>query len=164
VALASVNMKKLIVYYSRSGHTEQVAKEIAARCRADADRICDDGVDRSGLRGYLCSGWQAFSGATPAIHRATKNPAEYDLVVIGTPVWNWSLAAPVRTYARRHAGKFKQVAFFCTEGGSGDRRVFDELQRICGRPPLATIVVKEHDLEPSEHAQPMKRFLAHLAA
>jgi flavodoxin len=158
------DMKTLIAYYSRTGHTEQVAKEIAARCQADVDRIRDDGVDRSGLWGYLCSGWQAFSGATPAIHRAARNPAEYDLVVIGTPVWNWSLAAPVRTYALRHAGKFKQVAFFCTEGASGDRRVFDELQRICGRQPLATVVVKERELEPPKHAQPLKRFLAHLAA
>jgi len=157
-------MKVLIAYYSRTGHTEQVANEIAARCQADVDRIRDDGIDRSGLLGYLRSGWQAFSGATPAIHRATKNPAEYDLVVIGTPVWNWSLAAPVRTYARRHVGQFKQVAFLCTEGGAGERRVFDELERICGRRPLATIVVKERELEPPMHARPLKRFLAHLAA
>jgi flavodoxin len=157
-------MKRLVVYYSRTGHTEQVAMEIAARWQADLDRIRDDGVDRNGLWGYLCSGWQAFSGATPAIRRATRNPAHYDLVVIGTPVWNWSLAAPVRTYARRHAGQFKQVAFFCTEGGSGDRRVFDELQRLCGRPPLATIVVKERELAAPKHARRLKRFLAHLAA
>ncbi len=100
-------MKILIAYYSRTGHTEQVGKEIAVRCQADVDRIRDDGVDRSGLWGYLRSGWQAFSSATPPIHRATRNPAEYDLVVIGAPVWNWSLAAPVRTYALRHAGKFR---------------------------------------------------------
>jgi len=155
-------MKTLVAYYSRSGHTEQVAKEIAARCQADIDRVRDDGVDRSGLGGYLRSGWEAFSGATPPIHRAAKDPAEYDLVVIGTPVWNWSLAAPVRTYALRHAGKFRQVAFFCTEGGSGERRVFDELQRICGRAPLATIVVRERELEPAKHARPLKLFLAHL--
>jgi flavodoxin len=157
-------MKTLIAYYSRSGHTEQVAQEIAVRCKAAVDRIRDDGLDRSGPWGYLCSGWQAFSGATPAIRRATKNPADYDLVVIGTPVWNWSLAAPVRTYALRHARQFKRVAFFCTEGGSGDRRVFDELQCICGRQPLATMVVKERELDPPAHAQPLKRFLAHLAA
>lgn len=157
-------MKTLITYYSRTGHTEQVAREIAGRCHADIDRIRDDGADRSGPWGYLCSGWQAFSGATPPIHRATKDPADYDLVVLGTPVWNWSLAAPVRTYARRHAGKFKQVAFFCTEGGSGERRVFEELQRICGRPPLATIVVRERELEPPKHARPLKRFVAQLAA
>jgi len=156
-------MKTLIVYYSRTGHTDQLAREIAARCGADVEKIRDDGVDRSGLWGYLRSGWQACSGATPAIRRATRNPGDYELVVIGTPVWNWSLAAPVRTYATRHAGQFKRVAFFCTEGGAGDSRAFAELQRICGKPPLATIAVKEGELGQPRHAQPLRRFLAQLA-
>jgi flavodoxin len=157
-------MKTLIAYYSRTGNTEQLAEEIGAHCKADIDRIRDDGVDRNGLCGYLRSGWQAASGATPAIKRATRNAAGYDLVVIGAPVWNWSLAAPVRTYARRHAGQFKRVAFFCTEGGSGDRRVFDELTRTCGKPPRATMAVKERELDPPKHAKSLKRFLAQLAA
>lgn len=157
-------MKTLLVYYSRSGHTEQIAKEIARQCKADIDRIRDADVDRSGLWGYLRSGWQALSRATPPIQRVGKNPADYELVVIGTPVWNWGLAAPVRSYARQHAGEFRQLAFFCTEGGSGDLRAFDELQRICGRMPRATLAVKEPDLAPSRHAQPLRRFVAQLSA
>ena len=157
-------MKILVVYYSRTGHTEQLARQIASGCGADIEPIRDAGVDRSGLWGYFRSGWQAASGATPAIQRATRNPADYDLVVSGAPVWNWSLAAPVRTYARRHAGQFKQLAFFCTEGGSGERRVFDELQRICGKPPRATMAVKERALDPPKHAKALARFLAQLAA
>lgn len=155
-------MKTLVVYYSRSGHTELLAKEIAKQCQADLDRIRDDGVDRSGLWGYLRSGWQALSGATPAILAAGKNPADYELVVIGTPVWNWGLAAPVRSYARQHAAQLRQVAFFCTEGGSGDLRAFDELQRICGKTPRVTLAVKEAELPPPRHAQPLRRFIAQL--
>ena len=114
-------MKTLVVYYSRTGHTEHLAQEIARRCHADLDRIRDpDGADRGGLWGYLRSAWQAACGATPAIRPTTRDPGGYDLVVIGTPVWNWHLAAPVRSYARRHAGRFRRVALFCTEAGSGD--------------------------------------------
>lgn len=156
-------MKTLVVYYSRTGHTDQVAREIAARCKGDLEQIRDDGIDRSGLWGYLRSGWQAFSGASPAIRRATRKPGDYDLVVIGTPVWNWSLAAPVRSYAVRHAGQFKRVAFFCTEGGSGEGRAFAELQRICSKPPLATITVKEPELDRPKHEQPLQHFLAQLS-
>ena len=155
-------MKTLVAYYSRTGHTEQLAKEIAARCRADIDRIRDDGIDRTGLFGYLRSGWQAFSGAMPTIKRATRNPADYDLVVIGAPVWNWSLSSPARTYARRHAADFKRVAFFCTEGGSGDLRLFDELQHLCDKTPVAVLTVKERELEPTRHAQTLRRFLSKL--
>lgn len=157
-------MKTLVVYYSRTGHTEQVAREIASRCRADIEEIQDAGLDRSGVWGYLRSGWQALSGACPPIRKNACNPAAYDLVVIGTPVWNWSLAAPVRTYARRHAGHFRRVAFFCTEGGSGSARAFAELRRICRIPSVASITVKERELERPRHEQPMNRFLAQLTA
>lgn len=156
-------MKTLVVCYSRTGHTARLADEIAARCAADVDRIRDQGIDRSGVCGYLRSGWQAATGATPAIQRAARSPARYDLVVIGTPVWNWSLSAPVRSYALRHAGQFRRVAFFCTEGGSGDGRAFAELQRLCGRAPCATLVVRERELDPPRHAQALDRFVAQLA-
>lgn len=157
-------MKTLIVYYSRSGHTRQLAKEIAARCSADVDQIRDAGNGRRGLWGYLRSSWQALTGAAPAIREAGKNPADYELVVIGTPIWNWGLAAPVRSYARAHAEQFRQVAFFCTEGGSGDRRAFDELQRICGKPPRVTLAVTDDELDVGGHAQPLRRFIARLAS
>jgi flavodoxin len=161
---AGLPVKTLVVYYSRTGHTHQVAKEIAARCNGDLEQILDDGVDRSGLWGYLRSGWQAFSGVTPDIRRAIRNPRDYDVVVIGTPVWNWSLAAPVRSYALQHAEQFKRVAFFCTEGGSGEASAFAELQRICGQAPLATITVKERQLDRPKHERPLRRFLAQLGA
>lgn len=157
-------MKVLVVYYSRTGHTERIAKEIAERCQGDIERILDGGIDRHGLYGYLRSAWESSCGATPLIQRAIRDPAEYDLVVIGTPIWNWRLAAPVRTYVRRHAGQFRHVAFFCTEGGSGDARAFDELQRAGGLPARATMAIKERELDPMVHEERMRDFLAKLAA
>lgn len=156
-------MGTLIVYYSRTGNTERLARKLARRCGADLERIRDDGVERAGLSGYLRSAWQAWSGAKPAVRKAQRNPGDYDLVVIGTPVWCWSLAAPVRTYVSRHARQFKQVAFFCTEGGSGDDRAFAELERLCGKAPLATLTVKEDSFDEPVQAQPLRRFLARLA-
>ncbi|MEJ6002298.1 flavodoxin family protein [Paucibacter soli] len=156
-------MKTLVVYYSRSGHTARIAEEIASHCKADIERIKDAGAERGGLWGYLRSACQAAIGAKPPIKKPSKNPADYELVVIGTPVWNWGLAAPVRSYASQYAQQFKQVAFFCTEGGSGEQGAFDELQRICGKSPLVTLAVKEGELEPLQHAQPLRRFAMRLS-
>lgn len=156
-------MKTLVVYFSLSGHTRQVASEIATRCSADLEAI-DDPQDRSGVWGYLRSGWQAMWRAAPPIKPAVRDPAGYDLVIIGTPIWNFGLAPPVRTYALQYAGHFKQVAFFCTEGGSGDQRAFDELTRICGKTPVATFVVTEKQLPEPAHSEPLRNFVARLAA
>lgn len=152
-------MKTLIAYYSRSGHTDQLARELAAQCSADLERIQDANASRSGLWGYLRSGWQAIRGTQAAIRPATRDPGHYDLIVIGTPVWNWSVSAPVRAYAAAHSARFKQVAFFCTEGGSGELRVFTELQRICGRAPVASLAVKESELASGVYKTHLQAFV-----
>lgn len=155
-------MKTLVVYFSRSGHTRQVANEIAARCGADLEMIREP-RSRAGGWGYLRSLWQALRHAAPPISAAVKNPADYDLVIIGTPIWSFGLAPPVRSYARQYATYFKQVAFFCTEGGGGDQRAFDELRQICGKPPVATFALIEKQLPESMHKEPLQNFVTRLA-
>ena len=155
-------MKALVVYFSRSGHTRQVAKEIAARCGADMEAI-REARSRDGVWGYLRSLWDAFMHATPPIDKTLHNPSTYDLVIIGTPVWNFGLAPPVRSYVQRYAKQFKQVAFFCTEGGSGDQRAFDELARICGKKPVATFALTEKQLPEPAHKEPLQSFVARVA-
>ena len=48
----------LCVYYSRTGATEKLMKEIASELKCELVKL-DDGVDRSGLGGWLRSGMQA---------------------------------------------------------------------------------------------------------
>ncbi|MEK0418647.1 MAG: hypothetical protein RI949_2653 [Pseudomonadota bacterium] len=152
-------MKILIAFYSRSGHTEQIAREMSALCGAHIDRIQDFGLSRKGLLGYLRCSWEAIRGSVPAIEPAIHDPRCYELVVIGTPVWNWSLASPVRTYVQSHAGEFRRVAFFCTKGGSGDHRVFRQLEILCHQAPLEKLAVNAHDLATGAHMAPLQRFV-----
>lgn len=157
-----MNMKVLVAYYSLTGHTQRVADEIAARCDADVERIQDADVQRAGWGGYFRSGWQAFAGIDSPIRPPLRRVADYDLVVIGTPVWNWSLSSPMRSYAKAHARDIKRVAFFCTEGGSGDRRVFAELERLCGQQPVATVALRQQDVEQGRHITAVTTFVARL--
>ena len=152
-------MKVLVAYYSLTGHTQQVADQLATRCSAEVERVRDAGMQRTGLRGYLLSGWQACTGVASPIVQAKHRAADFDLVLIGTPVWNWSLCAPMRSYATAHAREFKRVAFFCTEGGSGERRVFAELQKICGQAPVATAVFLQKQVERGLHGPAMAAFV-----
>jgi flavodoxin len=152
-------MKTLVVYFSRSGHTRQVAYELAQRLSADVEEIKDLSQDRSGVFGYLQSGWQALTGARPRLAPSSKQPKDYALTIIGTPVWNFSLSPPVRAYAAQHESDFNDVAFFCTEGGSGDTRAFAQLAQTCGHQPRATLAVKEKELAPAAHASALEAFV-----
>ena len=83
-------MKALVVYYSRSGVTRKVAQALAAALGAEIEEIVDT-KDRSGAGGWLKAGADASLKRLTAIQPMTKDPAGYDLVVIGTPVWGWTM-------------------------------------------------------------------------
>jgi flavodoxin len=76
----------LVVDYSRSGNTHDVAKAISRGCCADLERIHDE-RSRAGLWGYLRSAREALKQKPGHIRRPKHDPADYDLVVLGSPVW-----------------------------------------------------------------------------
>jgi flavodoxin len=156
-------MSTLVVYYSRSGHTEQVAREIAERCGADLEAIVER-EPRVGRWSYMGAAWQALMESEPAIRAPAKDPAAYDTVVIGTPVWVQRPAPAVRSYLHQYGPRLKRVAFFCTEGGAGERKAFGRLRQLCGRDAVATLAVTEKQLPPEKHAEQLSRFTTALAA
>jgi flavodoxin len=138
-------MKILVVYFSRTGHTRTLARQIAAALRADLDEIQDDS-NRRGILGYLRSGSEAWFGRRANIWPPGQPPQAYDLVLIGTPVWRASVCSPVRTYLADHAAELKQVAFFATMGQFGGERALRQMQAACGKEPLATLALTERQL------------------
>lgn len=138
--------KILVVYFSRSGRTKRLARAIAAAAHAEVEELRDP-TDRSGVVGYLRSGAEAFAGVLAPIEHPRRDPAEYALVVIGTPVWNMSLSAPVRTWLWYQRARLTRVAFFATLGGMGDRRVFEQMAVAAGREPVATLALREGELK-----------------
>lgn len=139
-------MKTLVVYYSRTGHTRQLAERLAHALDADLAPITELG-GRQGLAGYRRSLCDVLWGRDVPIQPLRRNPAQYDLVLVGTPVWAWRVAAPVRAFARRHGRSVRRTAFFCTAGGSGQRSALDQLRRLMGRVPVAELALSEAELQ-----------------
>ncbi len=153
----------LIAYYSRSGTTRSVAARLAADLGADLEEIVDP-TSRSGVFGYQRSGFQAFFRRLAPIAPPAHDPGAYDLVVVGTPIWDMSVSSPVRSYLRRHRSALPTVAFFCTCGGLGSERVFDQMTEECGREPVARMVLTERDLALSATPIAIARFAVQIRA
>lgn len=158
---SSMSPRILVVYFTRTGHTKQVASSIAAALDADTEEISDPTM-RSGVLGYLRSGFEAALRRHAPIGASVHNPAQYDLVIVGTPVWNMSVSSPVRSYLHRHRSELRSVAFFCTCGGRGGARAFAQMAQVCGADPASTLVVREAYVERS--AAEVARFAADLRA
>ena len=154
-------MKTLVVYYSRTGNTKEVAEVIAADLEADIVRI-EDNADRTGALGYLRSGLDALRGRSGSIRATETDPADYDLVIVGSPVWAGRLSTPVRTYVADNKAALKHVAFFCTEGATGAARVFKTMQVLSGHHPIATLEVTAANLKSGDHVGKVDAFTRHI--
>lgn len=142
--------KVLVVYFSRSGNTGTVAKELAAKLDADIEQLTEQGTDWSGVWGYLKAGKAAWKEETSSIEKLKKEPKDYDLVVIGTPVWAWNLTPAVRAFLTVYKDDIKKVSFFATEGGSGHEKAFKNMEIIAGKRPVATAFWMEKEVKDPE--------------
>lgn len=151
----------LVVYFSRSGHTAFLAQQIARRCRADLACIHEPTL-RTGISGYVRSALEALLGAQPPIELDPCRPQDYDLVIVGTPVWFWNMSSPVRSFLRRYGRSCEQLAVFCTYGGSGHNRVMDHMELLWGHPLVARLALTQQQVERRQHALAVTRFVGEL--
>lgn len=152
-------MKALVVFYSRDGHTRAVAREIAQALGADNEEIVDK-KNRKGIIGWLLGGRDATRKLDTEIGPLKCDPAQYDLVVVGTPVWAWNMAPAVRAYLVRNKGKIKSAAFFCTQGGSGGEKTFGCMEELLGMKPKATLELNAKELAGPEKGAKITAFVS----
>ena len=155
-------MKKILVaYYSRTGTTEKVADFLAEALGAECEAIKDT-VDRGGAKGYIISGKEGMKRLLTQLQPTQKNIADFDLAIVGTPIWGWNMSSPMRTYLTEHKDEFKRVAFFCTMGGSGDNRAFSEMAAIIGKDPVAMLALTTKEVVKWSCEEKIKTFLEHV--
>ena len=113
-----MSKKTLVVYYSWScGNTEKIAEQLADACDADIARIetvvpypedYQETVDQ-GQR-------EVNAGFMPEIKNLEYNPADYDVIVIGTPTWWYTMAPAVKTFIAENDFSGKTVVALSTNG------------------------------------------------
>lgn len=124
-------METLVAFYSRTGNTKKVGKEIAKNLNADFSEIIDL-KNRKGFISLITAGKDATKKKLTKIEYK-KDPSKYDLVVVGTPVWAGNLTPAIRTYLSQN--KFKKIAFFCTcVNNKGN--CFNEMEKLSKKPVL----------------------------
>jgi flavodoxin len=116
-----VYMKTAVVFYSYDGNCAFVAEQIKARLNADLVRLqTADEKRRAGFAKFFWGGSQVLMHKKPPLKPYVFDPAAYDLIIIGAPVWAASPAPPVRTFLSEAKISGKKTAFFvCHAGGKG---------------------------------------------
>ena len=117
------DMKTLVAYFSATGTTEAVAKDLAEVTGATlyeikpevkytaADLDWRDKESRSSVE-------MQDKNSRPAIVKDLKDAETYDVIYIGFPVWWYTAPTIINTFIEAYGFEGKTVIFFATSGGS----------------------------------------------
>ncbi len=126
------NGKHLVVFFSRMGYVKKQAYEIANRFGADVYEIKATERTQGTLGFWWCGRFAMHRWAMPIAPLAIDWSA-YDRVTVCTPVWAFSLAAPVREFCKQAVGKIKAADYVLVHYTKGKyASVAQEMDRLLG--------------------------------
>lgn len=111
-------LKPLLVYYSRSGTTRTVAKELARNLFCDTEEIVSR-KNRFFWGTLTCIHDQLFD-RDDDIEPIRKDPSTYDRLIVASPVWVHRISSPMRTFLKYSGLKGKTVCLVLTNNGNYD--------------------------------------------
>lgn len=122
-------MKKLVIFYSLEGNTKFIAEKMAQEMSADILELKPE-KEIPGMEPikHFWGGKQVVMRETPRLQKYDISLADYDTLIIGTPVWFYNFSPPIRTFLKENKIENKKIILFCTfESGRG--RTFENLRK-----------------------------------
>jgi len=148
----------LVVFYSRTGITKKIAESISTEMNCEYEEIIDTKKRKGRFIGFIKSGFAATREKLTIIKKIQKDPEIYDVVILGTPIWNKRMTPAIRTYITENKNRFKSVAFFCTMGGRGGPETFESMAKLCEKSPVSTLAIIRKDIKNELHRDEIKNF------
>lgn len=112
--------KVLVVFYSQTSNTKQVADVMATQLGADLAEIVPVEPYDGDFYATIERGKKELDeGAFPEIQPLSCNVADYDVIFLGYPIWFDTYAPPVFTFLNQVDLSGKKIVPFCTFGSGG---------------------------------------------
>ena len=131
-----MSQKILIAYFSASGVTAGVAKNMAGSIGADLYEIRPEHPYTRADLNWMDKKSRSTAemndpSCRPAIAEPVKNMEQYDTVLIGFPIWWYVEPRIVDTFLESYDFSGKTLIPFATSGGSGIEKAEKSLQSHC---------------------------------
>jgi len=110
--------KVLVVYYSLTQHTQDIANQIAQLTNADIYRIETQEEFKPSLSFYSRVKKDLKNKTYPALKGQMPNADDYDIIFVGGPVWWYTMATPLYSFLGQMDFKGKKVIPFSTQGSN----------------------------------------------
>ena len=120
-ATGAGSTKVLVIYYSLTGNTKSIAELIREKTGGDVfeiETVKKYPADYSGITAEAKR--ELETGELPALKKSPPDMSSYDLILVGSPVWWYTVSTPVMRFLKQADFAGKKVSAFCThEGGVG---------------------------------------------
>ena len=128
--------KTLVAYFSASGVTARVAKEVADAAGADLYEIRPAQLYSPGDLDWMDKKSRSTlemndPACRPAIEGQVNGMEQYDTILIGFPIWWYVEPRIVDTFLDSYDFSGKTLIPFATSGGSGISKAQKSLQEHC---------------------------------
>ena len=125
------NSKKIVVYFSYTGNTKKIAESISKKLNCDILEIKPE-VPYSTDYQTVVDQEQNNETAkkTPNIQKIDKDISNYDEIILGSPVWWYTIAPVIRTFLKENDLTGKIIKPFATNAGWLGQ-TFKEIERLC---------------------------------
>ena len=124
--------KVLVAYYSHSGNTREVARQIAGVSGGELFEIVPVTPYPSDYRTVVDQAKKEIeAGARPALKSRVEDMSQYDVIFIGSPCWWATVAPPVATFLTSYDFAGKTVVAFMSHEGSRMGRSEEDIGKLC---------------------------------
>lgn len=138
---SGIEGKTLIVYYSFTNNVHTIVSDLRTQIEADVVRVepAEEGID------YAANNYAAGSALIQAIRNNPYDAAsypeirpvevdidDYDRIIVGTPLWWSSMAAPMQAFLFRYGSQMegKSIGLIVSSASSGISGVESDARRL----------------------------------
>jgi len=141
--MTSVKVKTLVVFYSLDGNTRSIAKTIQQKLDADIVELrLKKPINQKSFLKYFLGGMQVVFRSRPQLLPMGKDPRDYQLIFIGTPVWAGNFVPAFSTFFSSVELKKKKIALFCCCAGQNGKTIDRLKKALPGNEFLGEMVFK----------------------
>lgn len=131
-------MKKLFIYYSRTGNGDIVADYL--RNKVDIRRIeTKEPIPKSFFLSMMVGGFKGGIGYKDKLYDYDKDISKYDEIIIGSPIWNGCISAPINRVLDDLDLNNKKVSFIFFSGSGTSPNASKKVNELFGDVPIINL-------------------------